>query len=96
MGREGVIDLTELKTRHQKYRKTCTAIAMRVAAAIELGRQDTSLSGEIARPRQRLFKRDPMEKGILRKKLCPGGFGRRSSKQQLLRETLTEGRKLQE
>ena len=50
-----VVDLTELKTRPKENCKTCTAIAKKVAAAMELGRQVTSLRREITRPGQSFF-----------------------------------------
>ena len=50
-----VADLTKQKTRHQEDCKARTAIAKKVAAAMVLGRQVTSLRREITRLGQSLF-----------------------------------------
>ena len=91
-----VVDHRRLETRHQKYRKTRTAIAVYVSAAVELGRQGASLRREITQGHGRAFSRetqsvrDSSARSFARADLdggpeSNGSLGRQS-----------EGRKLQE
>ena len=90
-----VKDLTMLKTGLKEDCKACTPIAKKVAAAMELGRQATSLRREITRPRQSFCPEGPRREGIPLQEALPGRFWTEVQKATALQEDCYRGKKVE-